>query len=111
MKADKFRKDLSIVGLLKICRKSFDAFPDEKKTRSYITLTECLMSGLAIFGLKFPSLLQFDHGMDDEIIRHNLACRNKLFFTLLYAPILWLSKKGWNSLSYCVKNSALTHPL
>jgi len=40
-----------------------------------------------------------------------LACRNKLFFTLLYAPILWLSKKGWNSLSYCVKNSALTHPL
>jgi hypothetical protein len=73
MKADKFRKDLSIVGLLKICRKSFDAFPDEKKTRSYITLPECLMSGLAIFGLKFPSLLQFDHGMDDEIIRHNLT--------------------------------------
>jgi len=88
MKADKFRKDLSIVGLLKICRKSFDAFPDEKKTRSYITLPECLMSGLAIFGLKFPSLLQFDHSMDDEIIRHNLACRNITPNKATYIPLL-----------------------
>ncbi|MDQ6963279.1 MAG: hypothetical protein Q9M28_12260, partial [Mariprofundaceae bacterium] len=37
-----------------------------------ITLSECLMSGLAIFGLKYPSLLQFDQSMDDDIIKQNL---------------------------------------
>jgi len=72
MKRNRFRKDISIVGLLKICRKVFDAVPDKKKTRSNITLSECLMSGIALFGLKFSSLLQFDHGMNDEIIRRNL---------------------------------------
>ena len=30
------------------------------------------MSGLAVFGLKYPSLLQFDKGMDDDVIRSNL---------------------------------------
>jgi hypothetical protein len=30
------------------------------------------MSGLAVFGLKFPSLLQFDEGREDEVIKHNL---------------------------------------
>jgi len=73
MKRIKFRKDLSIDGLLKICRRNFDALPDTKKSRSKITLSECLMSGMAVFGLKFPSLLQFDNGMNDEVIRHNLT--------------------------------------
>jgi len=31
------------------------------------------MSGLAVFGLKFPSLLQFDKGLDDAVIKHNLT--------------------------------------
>ncbi len=31
------------------------------------------MSGLAVFGLKFPSLLQFDEGRQDEVIQHNLS--------------------------------------
>jgi len=30
------------------------------------------MSGLAVFGLKFPSLLQFDEGREDDVIKHNL---------------------------------------
>jgi hypothetical protein len=30
------------------------------------------MSGLALFGLKFPSLLQFDQGFDDDAAKHNL---------------------------------------
>ena len=30
------------------------------------------MSGLAVFGLKYPSLLNFDEDQDDPIIRHNL---------------------------------------
>jgi hypothetical protein len=31
------------------------------------------MSGLAVFGLKFPSLLQFSDDREDEIIKHNLT--------------------------------------
>ncbi|MDQ6962232.1 MAG: hypothetical protein Q9M28_06830 [Mariprofundaceae bacterium] len=72
MKESRFRKDLSIKGLLKTCRNIFDGIPDAKQSRSGITLSECLMSGLAIFGLKYPSLLQFDQSMDDEIIKQNL---------------------------------------
>jgi hypothetical protein len=30
------------------------------------------MSGLAVFGLKYPSLLQFDQSRYDEVLRHNL---------------------------------------
>jgi len=73
VKEKKFRKHLSIPGMLRQCRKNFDALPDTMEKRSGITLSECLMSGLALFGLKYPSLLQFDRGMDDKIIRHNLS--------------------------------------
>jgi len=69
----KFKKNLSIIALLKRCRKCFDKVDDDKITRSGITLSECLMSGLAVFGLKYSSLLQFDKGMDDDIIRSNLG--------------------------------------
>jgi len=31
------------------------------------------MSGLAVFGLKFPSLLQFDRSLSEDTIRHNLG--------------------------------------
>ncbi|MFQ5640688.1 MAG: transposase [bacterium] len=72
MKENGFRKHLSISSMLEVCRKNFDAIPDAKKSRSDITLSECLMSGLALFGLKYPSLLQFDQGMNDETIRYNL---------------------------------------
>ena len=38
-----------------------------------VTLTDCLMSGLAIFGLKYASLLRFDRdARRDELIRANL---------------------------------------
>lgn len=37
-----------------------------------ISLVDCLMSGLAIFSLKFPSLLQFDKAKEEETIKHNL---------------------------------------
>ena len=36
------------------------------------------MSGLAVFGLKFPSLLQFDSGLDDPVIKHNLQTLYKV---------------------------------
>lgn len=65
------RKFLSQSGLLQAMRKVFEAIPDDKKNPA-IPLSDHLMSGLALFGLKFPSLLQFDRGRDDDIIRHNL---------------------------------------
>ena len=68
-----FRKKLSINGLLDTCRKDFDKIPDAKQTRNGITLTDCLMSGVAIFGLKYRSLLQFDRDRVDETISHNLS--------------------------------------
>ncbi len=40
--------------------------------RSYISWQDCIMSRLAVFGLKFPSLLQFEEGKEDAIIHRNL---------------------------------------
>jgi len=37
-----------------------------------IPLSDCLMSALAVFGLKFPSLLQFDQSCAADVIKHNL---------------------------------------
>ena len=35
-------------------------------------MADCLMSGLALFSLKYPSLLKFDNDRADDIIQHNL---------------------------------------
>jgi hypothetical protein len=35
-------------------------------------LTDCLMSGVAMFGLKFPSLLKFDEAKEEVELKHNL---------------------------------------
>ena len=74
------KKQLSAKGMLQKVRSLFQEIPDPPRDarglKSDISLGDCLMSGLAIFGLKFPSLLQFDQGCDDPIIKHNL---NKLY--------------------------------
>jgi hypothetical protein len=69
---EKLRKTLSAPGLLNIVKKSFDTIPDTCKQRSEITLTDCLMSGVAVFSLKMPSLLQFDQSKEEERIKFNL---------------------------------------
>ena len=66
-----FRKSLGIPGLLKKVRRCFEAVPDPK-TGCAIPLTDHLMAGLAIFGLKYPSLLQFDQDRNAGIIQSNL---------------------------------------
>lgn len=67
------RTHLSAPGLLKTIRQCFDQVPEHRSRRPEISLSDALMSGLAVFGLKYPSLLQFDHGYHNEpIIRHNL---------------------------------------
>ena len=54
----------------------FSEIPEPKRDtrglKSEIPLVDCLMSGLAIFGFKFHSLLQFDQGMNDDVVKHNL---------------------------------------
>ena len=66
-----FRKTLSAPGLLRAVRKSFDKVPDPVPRRKF-TLSDCLMSGLAVFGLKYPSLLRFDRdARTDETVRAN----------------------------------------
>ncbi len=53
-----YRKQLSAPGLLSEARRCFEQIPDN--AANAISLAEHLMSGLALFGLKYPSLLQFD---------------------------------------------------
>ena len=66
-----FRNGLSIPGLLKTARRCFESVPDDKAGCS-IPLVDHLMSGLAVFGLKYPSLLQFDQDQNVELTRTNL---------------------------------------
>ena len=70
------KKQLSAKGMLAKVRSIFEQIPeplrDPRGVGTKIPLPDCLMSGLAVFGLKFPSLLQFDQGLDDAVIKHNL---------------------------------------
>src|SRR5277367_298330 len=71
------KKQLSARGILEKVRSAFAKIPepsrDSRGLKSKIPLVDCLMSGLALFGLKFPSLLQFDQGLNDDAIKHNLC--------------------------------------
>lgn len=65
-------EDLSASNLLKQARSSFDGIVDQRTNRKSIPLSDALMSGLAMFSMKCPSLLQFDEKRKNEVIRHNL---------------------------------------
>ena len=68
----RLRKTLSAPGLLREVRASFERIEDTVAGRG-LNLTDCLMSGLAIFGLKYASLLRFERdARQDESIRSNL---------------------------------------
>lgn len=67
------RKTLSAPGLLKEVRACFDRIEDPIASRG-LNQTDCLMSGLAMFGMKYASLLKFDEAVRaDEVVRSNLA--------------------------------------
>ena len=68
----RLRKALSAPGLLKTIRESFASVPDPRRGRAEIRLSDALMAGLAVFGLKYPSLLKFDEASREEVLRHNL---------------------------------------
>ena len=68
----RLRKTLSAPGLLREVRASFNRIEDTVAGRG-LNLTDCLMSGLAIFGLKYASLLQFERDARGKaLIRSNL---------------------------------------
>ncbi len=72
----RLRKDLSAPGLLDTIRQSFEAVGDPRSERCQISLPDALMSGLALFGLKYPSLLKFDEAYQAEaVLRANLKMR------------------------------------
>jgi len=59
--------------LLASIREAFASVPDHRQAKKCaITLPDALMSGLAVFALKFPSLLKFDEQKHEAHIRHNL---------------------------------------
>ena len=66
------RKKLSAPGLLGTVRKVFGSIVDTRREGSLIPLADALMSGLAVFSLKYPSLLQFDRQRSDPAEAHNL---------------------------------------
>ena len=63
---------LSAPVLLSQARKAFEKVPDSRRYGQQFSLPDVLMSGLAVFGLKFPSLLKFDEQRNEARIRANL---------------------------------------
>ena len=65
------KNTLSATGLLGAVREVFAKIPRTVK-RQKISLSDCLMSALAMFGIKAPSLLAFDGPNLEETVQHNL---------------------------------------
>ncbi len=70
---ERLRKTLSKPGLLHVAHNSFKKIDDAVSGRGF-TLPDYLMSGLAVFSLKYPSLLAFDEAAhDNDKVRSNLG--------------------------------------
>lgn len=65
-------KQLSARQLLLRVKIVFDKVPDHRGKDRSISVADSLMSALAMFSLKSPSLLAFDQARKNKIISHNL---------------------------------------
>ena len=65
-------KYVSAPALLNQARRAFEKIPDPRRYGQKFSLPDVLMSGLAVFGLKYPSLLKFDEQRNESRIRANL---------------------------------------
>src|SRR5512146_1815128 len=63
------RKGLSADALYALLRKRFQSIPGHRQGAS-IPLVDALMSAMAMFSLKDPSLLTFDECRNDENLRN-----------------------------------------
>ena len=68
--------------LLSQARRAFERIPDPRRYGQQFSLPDVLMSGLAVFGLKYPSLLKFDEQRHEARIRANL----KSLYGVEHAP-------------------------
>ena len=88
------RRHVSMPGLLACARELFAKVPDPVRGRLF-SLADCLMSGLAIFTLKFPSLLKYDEpcrgGGANTYIQYNL----RTLFGVQLAPATVACARGW----------------
>ena len=69
------RKHLSAKGLFTLIHEKFKKISSARmiKKRSSIELVDCLISGLVMFSMKSPSLLQFEGQSNKEgVIKYNL---------------------------------------
>ena len=67
------RKYLSADGLVQVVKNNLKREKFEVYNKSKYSWQDCIMSGLAIFGFKQPSLLQFEKEKTSEpLIRRNL---------------------------------------
>jgi hypothetical protein len=62
----------STPSLLSMIRNFFEKIPDPRKRKVQISIPDCLMAALAVFHLKYPSLLKFDEATNEEAVRYNL---------------------------------------
>ena len=65
----KVRKHLSADALYALVGDSFAQVPDPRRPGSPIPLSDALLSAFALFALKNPSLLAFDHRRSDENLK------------------------------------------
>ncbi len=63
--AGEVRKELAADSLFRVLRSHFAALPDPRSAEVEIPLDDALMSAFAMFSLKDPSLLAFDHRRRD----------------------------------------------
>ncbi len=67
-----FRKHLNVESMLKLAKAQFDKIKSPVQPREF-TLTDYLMSALALFKLKYKSLLKFDRDTrQNDTIRANM---------------------------------------
>ena len=67
----RLNKYFSAPAFLDQIRKDFGKIPDHRSSSQQFSLPDVLMSGLAIFGLQYPSLLKFDEQRNEERVRAN----------------------------------------
>jgi hypothetical protein len=60
-----------------LCVIAFHVYKEAAKRKRPISLLDNLMSGFAVFSLKYPSLLQFDQHAE-EMVKHNLQSVYKI---------------------------------
>ena len=71
------RKTLSAQGMYALVRKHIRKMQDSRRARSCdISFSDVVMSAVAMFALKFPSMLQFEKDHKDKTVKSKLK---KLF--------------------------------